>query len=66
MPASELLAKRQEVQLQMRNFMQQLADLTKSGQISLEKAKSTAEKVKTEAIRKCVIARKSNAHCIDR
>lgn len=46
--------KRDEVRSQMKQFMQHLANMAKTQQITVEKAKATAEKVRAEAMKKCV------------
>lgn len=50
--ASEVSLKREEVKTQMRQFMAHLGSMAKTGQITVEKAKSTAEKVRAEAVKK--------------
>lgn len=56
----ELGQKREEVKSQMRQFMLHLANMAKTGQITLERAKHTAEKVKAEALKKSVKSIRSN------
>lgn len=50
--AQEMQARRDEVKSQMKQFLTGLAKMTKEGNISMEKAKITAEKVRAEAMKK--------------
>lgn len=49
---AELHQKREEVRSQMKQFMNHLATMAKNGTITIDKARSTADKVKAEAIKK--------------
>ena len=53
--AQEMQARRDEVKSQMKQFLAGLAKMTKEGNISMEKAKITAEKVRAEAMKKWVV-----------
>ena len=53
--SQELQQKRDEVRSQMKQFMQHLANMAKTQQITVEKAKATAEKVRAEAMKKSVL-----------
>ena len=50
--SQELQQKREEVKSQMKQFMQHLANMAKTQQITVEKAKATADKVRAEAMKK--------------
>lgn len=50
--AQEMQSRRDEVKSQMKQFLTGLAKMTKEGNISMEKAKVTAEKVRAEAMKK--------------
>jgi hypothetical protein len=53
-PIQELQRQREEIKKQMKTFMNHLRLKAQNGEISVEKAKATAEKVRQEAAKKWV------------